>query len=450
LRVREEAVPLMVAKFDPDSAPAAPVVVEGNDASISAGSANGLPDSADTLLSFLPESEIAGRNFNPEEAARPTVATHWTLPQAVPSSANKKGEPPATAATLAAPDTIDAINKLEARLAALTTLQSLCNDIDERLVRAERALQRTEDLVADRTFMHLYSRIGEGLVRTEETCRRMETFIADRTLQQLSARIDARLADTEDAVHRIERLVADGSRRGIAQGRESLARTEEELRNIKRLIQTDSFVTPDGTGHQTPAGREAIGSVLSRYPWIPALGGHVKHLARRAAPALVLFTVTAIVALGHTDVRARPNETPLSRSAAAATPTDPAPAVESSPQPTPVRAAEVVAPPLAIRSEPEEAVVASRPSPARVVDTRESPQPTVYVGTLLVVSQPAGASVFVNGKPVGVTPLKLADQRAGSLALRITRDGFQRWTAAVQVPAGRSTQITATLLPENP
>ena len=443
----------MVAKFDSDSAPAAPVVVEGNDERVEAHLAvavEPITDRADTLLSFLPESEIAGRNFNPEEAARPTSERHSTLPQVLPSSANKKEEPPESAGTVVAPDTIDAINKLEARLAALTTLQSLCNDIDERLVRAERALQRTEDLVADRTFMHLYSRIGEGLVRTEETCRRMETFIADRTLQQLSARIDARLADTEDAVHRIERLVADGSRRGVAQGRESLARTKKELRNIKRIIQADSSVALDARGYQKPAGREAIGSVLSMYPWIPAIGGYVKHLARRAAPALVLFTVTTIVALGHTDVRARPNEVPLSESAAAATPTDPAPAVESAPQPTPVRAAEAVAPPLVPRSEPEEAVVASRPSPARAADTRESPRPTFYVGTLLVVSQPAGASVFVNGKPMGVTPLKIADQRAGSLALRITRDGFQRWTAAVQVPAGQSTQVTATLLPEIP
>ena len=474
----------MVAKFDPDAAPPAPVVLDGNAASTSPAPADGLfqpesglsmdtrpdrpvshteaaahlagaeeelADRVDALLSFLSETEIDGKNFNSSEAARPISETR-SSPSPPARSTERKGAPPHVAGTAAAPETIDAIKKLEARLAALTVLQNLCNDIDERLVRAERALQRTEDLVADRTFMHLYSRLGEGLVRTEETCRRMETYIADRTLQQLSARIDARLADTEDAVHRIERLVADGSLRSAAGRRESLARTEEELRRLKRIVETESSVPSDGDVRQRPPAGDAVRALSSTYGWIPAMGGNVKHLAKRAAPVLLLLTVTAIVGFGRTDVRARPDD---AGPASSAVPTDPSvrvSAVESASPPASSPTAEAAAPALAasLPSMPEGPGPAIRPDQARAEDTPEAPRSTPYVGTLLVASEPAGASVFVNGRPVGVTPLKIPEQRAGSLALRITREGFQRWTAAVQVPAGRSTQITATLRPESP
>src|SRR5262245_49029534 len=46
-------------------------------------------------------------------------------------------------------------------------------------------------------------------------------------------------------------------------------------------------------------------------------------------------------------------------------------------------------------------------------------------------------SVSINGKPAGKTPLRLSRQRAGSLAVQIAYDGFERWSAAVLVPADR-------------
>jgi hypothetical protein len=44
-----------------------------------------------------------------------------------------------------------------------------------------------------------------------------------------------------------------------------------------------------------------------------------------------------------------------------------------------------------------------------------------------------------------VTPLRLRRQRAGSLAVQVAHDGFERWSAAVLVPADQLTQVTATL-----
>jgi hypothetical protein len=75
-------------------------------------------------------------------------------------------------------------------------------------------------------------------------------------------------------------------------------------------------------------------------------------------------------------------------------------------------------------------------------DLSRSPR---FVGTLSITSVPSGASVSINGKPAGVTPLRLARQRAGSLAVQVAHDGFERWSAAVVVPADRLTQVTAKL-----
>jgi hypothetical protein len=69
----------------------------------------------------------------------------------------------------------------------------------------------------------------------------------------------------------------------------------------------------------------------------------------------------------------------------------------------------------------------------------------VFLGTLAVRSAPDGAAVFLNGREVGTTPLKLPGVRAGSYALRIEHEGYQRWTMSVLVPADKQTDINAKL-----
>jgi len=89
--------------------------------------------------------------------------------------------------------------------------------------------------------------------------------------------------------------------------------------------------------------------------------------------------------------------------------------------------------------------VATRPA---AVDTRPATATTPaaeYFGVLEIESTPAGAVVFVDQRPVGETPLQLLRVRAGSHAVRIERDGYQRWTTAVNVPASQVTRVTAKL-----
>jgi hypothetical protein len=68
-----------------------------------------------------------------------------------------------------------------------------------------------------------------------------------------------------------------------------------------------------------------------------------------------------------------------------------------------------------------------------------------FTGALIVDSRPSGASVFVDGRQVGTTPVALDTVDAGSHAVRIERDGYRRWTSAVRVVAGEKNRVTASL-----
>jgi hypothetical protein len=68
-----------------------------------------------------------------------------------------------------------------------------------------------------------------------------------------------------------------------------------------------------------------------------------------------------------------------------------------------------------------------------------------YVGSLEVTSDPSGAVVLMDGRVVGTTPLRLNGVRAGSHALTLDLDGYQRWSTAVSVVSGRENRISPKL-----
>jgi hypothetical protein len=67
----------------------------------------------------------------------------------------------------------------------------------------------------------------------------------------------------------------------------------------------------------------------------------------------------------------------------------------------------------------------------------------VFLGRLLVDSDPAGARVTLNGTAVGTTPLTLADVPIGSKALRVEADGHQPWSSLVRIVANQETRVSA-------
>jgi hypothetical protein len=76
-------------------------------------------------------------------------------------------------------------------------------------------------------------------------------------------------------------------------------------------------------------------------------------------------------------------------------------------------------------------------NPARTGTTSE--------GSLLIVSKPPGASVTLDGKPVGKTPLTLPTVTAGSHAIKLELAGYNVWPSAIQVSAGQQSRVTASL-----
>jgi hypothetical protein len=67
------------------------------------------------------------------------------------------------------------------------------------------------------------------------------------------------------------------------------------------------------------------------------------------------------------------------------------------------------------------------------------------VGGLSVESKPTGAKVFVDGRPVGTTPILLASVPAGLHTIRIVREGSRTWSKSFEVIANERNRVTASL-----
>jgi ElaB/YqjD/DUF883 family membrane-anchored ribosome-binding protein len=282
-----------------------------------------------------------------------------------------------------------------------STLPEMCVNIERQIIQARQALQRTEAAVADTHVRELCANIDARLVRTEDTLRRTEAIVAE-WLRGLSASMTTRFADAEETIQRIERIVS--------------SRTVEQTSPQQPAVRIDS----------RPA------QAIFQLPWSPTL----------TVPVLALVTVLAIGAL-IASIRDAEPEKVVSRASTEQTSIPAAPA------------------PTAVGATPSTTVPRSNPSPSSSEERVSTPQrpspdrapapiadrPQTFVGTLSITSVPSGASVSINGKPAGVTPLRLPRQRAGSMAVQIARDGFERWSAAVRVPADRLTEVTARLRP---
>jgi len=88
----------------------------------------------------------------------------------------------------------------------------------------------------------------------------------------------------------------------------------------------------------------------------------------------------------------------------------------------------------------------SQGKPAVSTPTSMRPAPSsAFQGHLIVDSNPRGATVLINQRQVGVTPLDLARYPASSYAVWVERDGYDRWSAGVLVPANKVTRVKADL-----
>lgn len=66
-------------------------------------------------------------------------------------------------------------------------------------------------------------------------------------------------------------------------------------------------------------------------------------------------------------------------------------------------------------------------------------------GSLYVDSRPRGAAVFLDGKPMGVTPTTIPDVTPGPHVIRLELPDHRIWTASSTVLAGQQTRVTGSL-----
>jgi hypothetical protein len=72
-------------------------------------------------------------------------------------------------------------------------------------------------------------------------------------------------------------------------------------------------------------------------------------------------------------------------------------------------------------------------------------QPETYTGSVYVDSRPSGARVFIDGAPVGTTPVRVPEVRVGSHVIRMELADHRPWTASTRVAAGDVARVTGSL-----
>jgi len=70
-----------------------------------------------------------------------------------------------------------------------------------------------------------------------------------------------------------------------------------------------------------------------------------------------------------------------------------------------------------------------------------------FTGSIYVDSRPRGATVAINGKPVGVTPLRVPEIRIGTHVVRLELPDHRIWSSTARVTAGQEARVTGSLEP---
>ena len=99
---------------------------------------------------------------------------------------------------------------------------------------------------------------------------------------------------------------------------------------------------------------------------------------------------------------------------------------------------------LTIRLERVSPAAASRPAappPQRQQDTATSN----FTGSIYVDSRPRGAAVTIDGRAVGVTPVRVPDVRIGSRIVRLELPDHRIWSSTATVVAGQESRVTGSL-----
>jgi serine/threonine-protein kinase len=114
----------------------------------------------------------------------------------------------------------------------------------------------------------------------------------------------------------------------------------------------------------------------------------------------------------------------------------------------PATVAPAPAPPPGRETTPAAKAAPTKAAPAKAAPAKAAaaePAPASYNGSLYVDSRPRGATVFLDGKSVGQTPVSVPDVQVGSHVVRIEMDGKRPVTANPRIAAGKTERVTVSL-----
>ena len=89
----------------------------------------------------------------------------------------------------------------------------------------------------------------------------------------------------------------------------------------------------------------------------------------------------------------------------------------------------------------------ARPQPQQQKPPPQQQQQTSGTGSLYVNSNPTGARVILDGKPVGTTPLQLKGVTAGTHVVQLELVNYQTWRTSTTIPPGRQARVSGSLEP---
>jgi hypothetical protein len=72
----------------------------------------------------------------------------------------------------------------------------------------------------------------------------------------------------------------------------------------------------------------------------------------------------------------------------------------------------------------------------------------LLAGTLTIVSRPTGASVFIDERLIGTTPMLMPDISPGTHVVRLQLAAHRDWVSTVQVVGDERNRVTAALEPD--
>jgi hypothetical protein len=87
---------------------------------------------------------------------------------------------------------------------------------------------------------------------------------------------------------------------------------------------------------------------------------------------------------------------------------------------------------------------APRPAPAGAAATQGSP--AARTGSLVIESRPTGASILLNGRAVGTTPMTIDDLQPGTYTVQLQLPTYRPITTTVRVVAGARARAAASLV----